>query len=151
MKFMFAHATNFNQDISEWNVSKAKGTNYANFAPDSSLEDKHNPFYGMPTAIISGFELDSWDATQQVEVKSISVGFDKNTVTYEWREGKNNLDGKVLSTASSFTYKLENFGYDNPYVYLTLTVKDASGAVSTTTRYFWTSYFYFMDSEMVNN
>jgi len=63
------------------------------------------------------------------------MGFDENTVTYEWREGVNNLDGEVISTAPSFIYTPED-PYDN--FYLTLTVKDASGAVSSTTAYFFT-------------
>jgi len=132
MSYMFRGASQFNQDISDWNVSKVKNTNYINFAGQSSLENKHNPFYSLPTALVSGFFLDEWDETQ-AEVKSVSTGFDKNTVTYEWREGKNNVDGIVISTASSFTYILKNYGYDKPAVFLTLTVKDASGAVSTVT------------------
>jgi len=130
MRGMFREASQFNQDISDWNVSKVQDTDFAHFAPESGLEDKHNPFDIIPTAVISG----DWLAWDRVEVRSISMGFDENTVTYEWREGENNLDGEVISTAPSFIYTPED---PDAIFYLTLTVKDASGAVSSATRNFW--------------
>jgi len=42
MNGMFNSATSFNQNIKNWNISSVR--NLEEFAPESALKDKNNPF-----------------------------------------------------------------------------------------------------------